>query len=87
MLKAFGNESSANITFSKAQLPKMIQSGELLTDIINVISSLDNFFKFPFKVINSYWNEISNINNKKIYKNNDKNLLIHAILNVIGEKD
>ena len=87
MLKAFGNESSANITFSKTQLPKMIQSGELLTDIINVISSLDNFFKFPFKVINSYWNEISNINNKKIYKNNDKNLLIHAILNVIGEKD
>ena len=65
----------------------MIQSGELLTDIINVISSLDNFFKFPFKVINSYWNEISNINNKKIYKNNDKNLLIHAIRDMIGEKD
>ena len=49
MLKAFGNGSSANITFSKTHLPKMIQSGELLTDIINVTSSLDNFFNFHLK--------------------------------------
>ena len=59
--KTITNSSSANITFSKTQLSKMIQSREFLTDISNVTSTLDNIFKFPFKVMNS---------NEKINKNN-----------------
>ena len=36
--------------------------------------------------MNSYSNEISNTNNKENYKNNDKNPLIDAELNLIGKK-
>ena len=83
--KVFGNGSSANIKFSKPQLSKMIQSGGFLTDISSVTSTLDNIFKFAFKVKNSYSNEISNISHKK-FKNNDKNLVVDARLNLIGKK-
>ena len=48
----------------------MIPSGGFLTDIFGttsyITSGLVNFLNFPFKVMNSYSNEISNINNKKI---------------------
>ena len=48
----------------------MIPSGGFLTDIFgttsNITSGLVNFLNFSFKVMNSYSNEISNINNKKI---------------------
>ena len=38
--KAFANGSSANIKFSKTQLSKMIQSGEILGDLIADIPQL-----------------------------------------------
>ena len=44
----------------------MIQSGGFLTDKSTVTSTLDNVFNFPFKLINSYPDEISNRNDKKI---------------------
>ena len=64
--KAFINGSAANIKFSKTQSSRMIQSVGFLIDISNVTSTLDNIFKFSFKVMNSCSNEKSNINNKKI---------------------
>ena len=66
--KAFANDSLANIKLSKTQLSKIMQSGGFLTSISSVTSSLENIFKFPFKVMNSYSNEINNRNNnnKKI---------------------
>ena len=83
--KVFANGSSANIKFSKPQLSQMIQSGGFLTDISSVTSTLDNIFKFAFKVKNSYSNEISNISHKK-FKIIDKNLVVDARLNLIGKK-
>ena len=35
--KAFANVSSANIKFSKTQLPKVIKSGKILADLIGAI--------------------------------------------------
>ena len=35
--KAFANDSSANIKFSKTQLSKMIQSGEILSELLVAI--------------------------------------------------
>ena len=66
--KAFSNDSLTNIKLSKTQLSKIMQSGGFLTNISSVTSSLENIFKFPFKVMNSYSNEINNRsnNNKKI---------------------
>ena len=54
--KAFANDSSANIKFSKTQLSKMILPGGFLPDISSVTSILD-IFKCPIKVLNSYSNE------------------------------
>ena len=34
----------------------------------------------------SYLKELSNMDTKKVYKNNEKNLLIDAGLNMIGKK-
>ena len=38
--KAFANDSSANVKFSKTQLSKMIQSGEILGDLIAAIQQV-----------------------------------------------
>ena len=57
-VKLFANRSLANITFSKTQLCKMIQSGGFLTDMTVITSGLYNF---SFKVLKSYSKEISNI--------------------------
>ena len=66
--KAFSNDSLTNIKLSKTQFSKIMQSGGFLTNISSVTFSLENIFKFPFKVMNSYSNEINNRsnNNKKI---------------------
>ena len=63
--KAFANGLSANKNFSKTQLSKRKNSLGFLTDIYSVTSTLDNIFNSPFKVMNSYLNEVSNINDKK----------------------
>ena len=57
-VKLFANRSLANITSSKTQLCKMIQSGGFLTDMTVITSGLYNF---SFKVLKSYSKEISNI--------------------------
>ena len=80
--KAFANGSSANIKFSKTQLSKMIQSGEIMIGI----SGIDNFINFQLKMSNSYLKKLSNIDTKKINKNNMKNLFIDVGLNMIGKK-
>ena len=46
----------------------MIQSGEFLTDISRITSTVDNNFKFLSKWMNLHSNEISNINNKKFIR-------------------
>ena len=56
-----------------------------MTDISRVTSSLDDIFKFAFKVMNLYSNEIGNINNKKT-RMMIKNIFIAAGLNMIGKK-
>ena len=83
--KVFTNGPSANMKFSKTQLPKMIQSGGLLTDISGIRFSLDNFVNFPFKVLESFSKKLSNINTKK-YKNNKNNLFMYAGFNINGKK-
>ena len=40
LLKAFKNESSINIKFSKTRLSQMIQSGGILADLIAAISQV-----------------------------------------------
>ena len=77
--KTFANGSSANIKLSKTQLSKMIQSGGVMTGI----SGMDNFINFPFEMENLYLKELSNIDTKKINRNN---LFIDAGLNIIGKK-
>ena len=49
--KGFANGSSAEIKFSKTQLSKIIQSGGFLADTTGIITVLDNFVNFPFKVL------------------------------------
>ena len=61
--KAFESGSSANTKFSKTYLSKMIQSGGFLTDISGITSGLYNI---PFKVLESYSEELSNVDTKKI---------------------
>ena len=61
--KVFTKCSSANIKFSKTQLSKMTQSG-------GILAGLDNFIEFPFNLLNSYEKELSNIDAKKLNKNN-----------------
>ena len=80
--KAFANNSSANIKFSKTQLSKMIQSGGVMIGK----SGIDNFVDFPFKMANSNLKELSNINKKKKKKNNRNNLFIDEGLNMAGKK-
>ena len=60
----------------------MIQSGGFLTDITGII--LDNFVSFPFKTLESYSKELSNVDTNK-NKNNKNNLYIDARLNMIGK--
>ena len=43
-------------------------------------AGLDNFIEFPFKLLNSYAKELSNIDTKKLSKNN----YIDAGLNLSG---
>ena len=62
----------------------MIQSGGFLTDITGITSVLDNFVKFPFKTLESYSKELSNVDTNK-NKNNKNNLYIDARLNMIGK--
>ena len=81
--KAFANNSSADIKFSKTQLSKMIQSG----GVIIGKSGIDNFVDFPFKMANSYLKELSNIYTKKTNKNNRNNLFIDEGLNMTGKKN
>ena len=57
----------------------MIKSGGFLTDI----TGLDNFVNFPFKILESYSKELSNI---KKHNNKKNNLYIDAGLNIIGKK-
>ena len=50
--KAFANGSPANITFSKTNLSKMIQSGEVLGDLIAAIPQVTFIIgKEPLKKI------------------------------------
>ena len=79
--KAFANGSSANLKFSKIQLSK-IQSRGILADTTGIMTGLDNFIEFPFKLLISYEKELSNTDTKKINKNN----VIYAGLNLIGNK-
>ena len=79
--KAFANGSSANLKFSKIQLSK-IQSRGILADTTGIMTGLDNFIEFPFKLLISYEKELSNTDPKKIIKNN----FIYAGLNLIGNK-
>ena len=53
--------------------------------ITGITSGLDNFFNFPYKVLESYSKELSNIDTKK-YKNNKNYLFIDSGLNMIGKK-
>ena len=62
----------------------MIQSGGFLTDITGIKSVLDNFVSFPFKTLESYSKELSNVDTNK-NKNNKNNLYIDARLNMIGK--
>ena len=62
--KAFANVSSANIKFSKTQLSKILQSREFLVDMTGITTGSDNCIEFPFKLLNSYENELSDIDNK-----------------------
>ena len=48
--KAFANGSSANLKFSKIQLSK-IQSRGILADTTGIMTGLDNFIEFPFKLL------------------------------------
>ena len=66
----FVNGLSANIKFSKTQFSKMIQSEGFLADTTGIMTGLDNFIKFPFKLLNSYEKELSNVGTKKLNKNN-----------------
>ena len=54
--KDFAKGSSTITKFSKTHLSKILQPGGFLKDISSVTSSLDNIFKFPFEVLNSYSN-------------------------------
>ena len=60
----------------------MIQSGECLADTTGIMTDLDNFIESPFKLLKSYEKKLSNIDNKKLNKNN----YINAGLNLIGKK-
>ena len=42
----------------------MIQSGGFLTDISSISSCLNNFVNFPFKVLESFSKELSDIDMK-----------------------
>ena len=79
--KAFANGSSANLKLSKIQLSK-IQSRGILANTTGIMTGLDNFIEFPFKLLISYEKELSNTDTKKINKNN----FIYAGLNLIGNK-
>ena len=49
------------------------------------ISGIDNFITFPFKMANSYLEELNNIDTKYVNKNNGNNLFTDAALNTIGK--
>ena len=54
--------------FSKTQSPKMIKSGEFLTDTSDMTSAIDNFVNFLFKMGKSYLKQLNNIDTKKIIR-------------------
>ena len=60
----------------------MIQSGGCLADTTGIMTGLDNFIEFPFKLLKSYEKKLSNIDTKKLNKNN----YIDAGLSLIGKK-
>ena len=62
----------------------MIQSAGFLTDITGITSVLGNFVSFPFKTLESYSKELSNVDTNK-NKNNKNNLYIDARLNMIAK--
>ena len=81
--KAFINGSSANITFSKAQLSKILQLGGFL--LVPPI-----IFDLPIKEIRSSRNSVKNLFGKelmnKIPKEINSKLLLDTGLNLIGKK-
>ena len=50
------------------------------------ISDIGKFINVPFKIANSYLKELSNIENKKLNKNERNNHFIGAGPNMIGKK-
>ena len=63
-------------------MSKAIQSGGFLADTTGIITPLDNFIEFLFKLLNLYEKELSNIDTKILTKNN----YIDAGFNLIGKK-
>ena len=57
-----------------------------MTNISGYTYAIDNFLKFPFKMGHWYLKELSTMDTKKAYKNNERNLLVDAGLNMIGKK-
>ena len=56
--KAFTNGSSANINFSNFQFE------DFLVYTTGIVTNLDNFIEFPFKLLNSYEKELSDVDTK-----------------------
>ena len=86
--KTFTNNSSANVTLSKTQLSKMVQSGEFFTPSgpLTIFGSLP-----PVKIINSivssYEKELKKMDSKKLEDKGIDNLLVDKGLNIIGKKN
>ena len=82
IFKAFENDSSANINFSKAQLSKIVQLGRFLPNPLGVLNLLP-----PFNMINStdtyIKKELKDTNTKEINSNH----LVDTGINTTGKKN
>ena len=84
IIKAFANDLSANIKFSKTQLSKIVQLGGFLFGLPNIIGStvLPEITSLTDPIINSFLKEFKNTGTKKL----NKGTLADPGLNITGKK-